>query len=119
MDLKRPFERILEMTMKNPLLLYDPEERRAWHVPTLSAILSMAQAETHLYTLSGLKSIPSAKASWDGGKAAYDVIHETVAVIDSILRRQLTQDQKAAVKGALKFRGVNIKDLGHSGENNR
>jgi hypothetical protein len=64
--------KILLQARRDPLILYDAAERRAWLVPTLAVVLQMAHvwADQYLYD----KVLPYAEATYDGGKAAYDAL---------------------------------------------
>ena len=71
-DVNQRFESILSISKKLPSIMYDPFERRAWLVPTLSVILHMI----HVRCIDCPSKIylPYAIPSWDGGAAAYDAI---------------------------------------------
>ena len=67
---------MLDITKSRPLIIYDhSENKRAWLVPTLSAVLHMAHIWARDKKLLG--QMPTAKVGWDTGEAAYLAIIES------------------------------------------
>lgn len=85
----------LVKTKAMPLILYDPEEKRAWLVSALSVILHLAHIYAHVWPeLVKVKNhtveMPYAKPSSDSGQAALDVIleHHKMPIYQSTLTEE-------------------------------
>ena len=52
---KGPFQKVVQLAQKTPVLLYDPTDRRAWCVPGLELMLHIVQTRHHLspYNIDG------------------------------------------------------------------
>jgi hypothetical protein len=74
------YEHILSYGSTMPLILYDTSDRRAWMVPALSVILHMIHIWAFLqkknFPALRVADLPYAKAAWDIGREAQEVIYE-------------------------------------------
>ena len=73
---------ILEAVKEMPMILYDVDDRKAWFVSAISAVLHMmhiwARKRPSLVQFEGRPvELPFAEASWNGGQAALDAINGT------------------------------------------
>jgi hypothetical protein len=77
---ERSYEDILSYGSSMPLILYDTSDRRAWMVPALGAILHMihiwASLQKHNFPTMRVSDLPYAKAAWDIGREAQEVIYK-------------------------------------------
>lgn len=77
---ERSYEDILSYGSSMPTILYDTSDRRAWMVPALSVIFHMihiwAFHQKQDFPTMHISDLPYAKAAWDIGREAQEVIYE-------------------------------------------
>lgn len=84
---KEDFAGILEDLRSRPMILYDVDIKKSWLVPAIGVVLHMihlfARKRPELFQHNG-KTIepPFAKASWDSGRAALEVIEKDNALLE-------------------------------------
>ena len=77
MAARENFDRVLDLSRRTPVIMYDTKECTAWLVPEISVVLHMARSwflEREDLAENEVEKLPSAAVSEDGGSAATEAI---------------------------------------------